>query len=123
VLRRLRVLDILAFVVCVASVAGLSVRAYGQNRGQATSIRVDAPTGSWVYPLDQDRRFEVLGPIGRNVIEIHAGSARVVEADCRDKICISMGAISKPGSWIACLPNQVFVRVLGTDADTDALAY
>ncbi len=36
---------------------------------------------------------------------------------------ITMGAIERPGAWVACLPNRVFLRVLGTDASTDALTY
>ena len=29
------------------------------------------------------------------------------------QVCVHMGAISKPGQWVACLPNKVFVRVRG----------
>jgi hypothetical protein len=121
VLRRLRILDLLAVTLSLAVVGILSVHAYGGSTGGL--VRIDSQSGPEIYPLDQPRTIKVSGPIGTDVIEIRDGAARVVEADCRDKVCIAMGAISRPGAWVACLPNRVFLRVLGTDAAADALSY
>lgn len=121
--RRLRILDLVALLVSAGTVAALSIRAYADQGARATMVQIESPSGTYVYPLDQDRRITVTGPVGRNVIEIRGGEARVVEADCPDKICITMGAIRRPGAWVACLPNRVFLRVLGTDASTDAFSF
>lgn len=121
-LRRLRALDFLAILLSIGAVAALSVRAYGEQ-GAGIRVQIDAEGGSWIYPLDQNRTVTLEGPVGHNVIEIRDGVARVVEADCRDKICVTMGAITRPGSWVACLPNRVFLRVLGADAGSDAVSY
>lgn len=120
--RHLRLFDIAAIVLSLATVATLSAYAYG-GRGAGTLLQIDALGGSWIYPLDEERVLTIEGPVGHVVVRIEGGTARVIEADCRDKVCVTMGAISRPGAWVACLPNHVFVRVLGTDAGSDAVAY
>lgn len=120
--RVFRVIDIAAIALSLAVVVVFSAYAYG-DRGTGTLVQIDAVDGTWVYPLEQERVVTVEGPVGDVIVRIGGGSARVIEADCRDKLCVTMGAISRPGAWVACLPNHVFVRVLGTDAGTDAIAY
>ena len=61
--------------------------------------------------------------VGPTVVAIHGGHVHVAKASCRDRVCVSMGAVSAPGSWIACLPNRVFIRVLGSDTNVDATAF
>lgn len=34
-------------------------------------------------------------------------------SDCPDKVCVSSGKLSKDGEWAACLPNRVFLKVMG----------
>jgi hypothetical protein len=55
----------------------------------------------------------VPGPLGDTVVVIENGSVRVVSSPCPEKICIKTGRISKPGQWIACLPNKVFISIRG----------
>lgn len=121
-LRRLRILDYLALVVSLTCVGALAAYAY-QDRGGATHVLIQGQGGEWIYPLEQDREVAVEGPVGRTVVAIHEGHVHVAEASCRDKVCISMGAVSTPGAWIACLPNRVFIRVLGSDTQTDATSF
>jgi hypothetical protein len=66
----------------------------------------------------------VKGPLGETVVVISGGKARVEDSPCPDKLCVHMPAISKPGQWIACLPNRVFVRVRGSSGEKiDDLSY
>jgi hypothetical protein len=122
VLRRLKLLDYLAIVISLGCVGALAAYAYQGHEG-ATAVLIQAQGGQWIYSLDQDREITVEGPVGDTTIGIHAGGVRVVEASCRDKVCVSMGTISTPGSWIACLPNRLFIRIQGNDAQTDATAF
>jgi len=122
VLRRLKIFDYVAIVASLASVGGLAAYAY-QDRGGGTQVQIESPYGQWIYPLNQDREVTIEGSQGSNTVVIHAGAARVVEASCRDKVCISMGAIATPGAWVACLPNRLLIRILGSSAGTDATAF
>ena len=121
-LKRLRLLDFIALVLSFACVGVLGAHAY-RGRGAGTELLIEAQGARWIYPLDQDREITIDGPLGETVIAIQAGKARVIEATCRDKICISMGAISAPGAWVACLPNRLFLRIAGTDERADAVSY
>jgi hypothetical protein len=109
---RLRLLDYIAFFLSLAVVGGFALFAYaGNDRG--TDVVIEASGTQWIYPLDVNRRELVKGPLGDTVVVIQGGVASVEDSPCRDKLCVHMPAISKPGQWIACLPNKVFLRVRG----------
>jgi hypothetical protein len=120
---KLRLLDYLVIILSIAVVGGFSVFAYA-GKGKGGDVVIEAGGERWIYSLAADRREEVRGPLGTTVVVIREGKAAVVDSPCPDKLCVHMPAVSKPGQWIACLPNRVFVRVRGTDAQkTDDTAY
>jgi len=109
---KLRPLDYIALFLALLVVGGFSLFAYaGRDRGG--DVVIEASGSQWIYPLDVNRRELVKGPLGDTVVVIQGGAASVEDSPCRDKLCVHMPAISKPGQWIACLPNRVFVRVRG----------
>ncbi len=108
----LKALDLAALAAALAVIALVSVRAYGGRVGAAV-VHLRGPGREWVFPLGEDRTVTVSGPLGDNIVEIRGGTVRVLSAPCRDKLCIKMGAIARPGQWIACLPNLVFLDVQG----------
>lgn len=70
-------------------------------------------------PLSEDTEFTVNCENGYNVITIRDGKISVSEADCPDKVCMSMGEISG-GTPIVCLPHRLEIRVVNGKNDTDA---
>ena len=74
-------------------------------RVKASSIRC--------VSLDSEATVHVPGPLGDTVVAIRDGAVEVLSSPCPEKICIKTGKVSKPGQWIACLPNKVFVAVQG----------
>ncbi|MFO0753703.1 MAG: NusG domain II-containing protein [Thermodesulfovibrionales bacterium] len=68
----------------------------------------------YAVPLSADRTVEVEGPLGRTVIEIRHGRARVTDSPCRNRICMHQGWI-RSGA-VVCLPNRVMMRVTGAEA-------
>ena len=112
---KIRLLDYVALSLSLLVVGGFSVFAYaGRDRGG--DVVIEASGTQWIYPLDVNRRELVKGPLGDTVVVIQGGKASVEDSPCPDKLCVHMPAISRPGQWIACLPNRVFVRVRGNDA-------
>jgi len=67
------------------------------------------------YSLSEDRTVTI-GEGAYNVLEISHGAAAVVEANCGDHTCVRMGAISREGETIVCLPHRLIVRVEGGEA-------
>jgi len=121
---RPRPLDYLALAISVFAVVAVSIYAYGTDRS-ASQVSIQTDDGTFLYPLDEDRRVTVTGPIGETVLEIHDEEVHVESSPCRDKICIAAGWLSSAGQWTACLPNRVFVRVGGSpdEDEVDAQTY
>ena len=121
---KLRPLDLVAVVVAVFAVVGVSLFAYG-NDAAPTGVKIQGDTGEFLYPLGDDRLIEVEGPIGHTDVQIEGNRVRVIESPCRDKICIAAGWQANTGDWTACLPNRVFVRVEGGERSdgVDAQTY
>jgi len=66
------------------------------------------------YPLHQDRTVEIPGPLGKTIVRIKEGRARIESSPCPNKICIHMGEFGTEGGILVCVPNEVVVRV-GSD--------
>ena len=48
------------------------------------------------------------------------GSIAFLESDCPDKVCIHAGKLRQVGEMAACLPNEVYMKIVGAIADPDA---
>jgi hypothetical protein len=120
---RLRCLDVLALLMSLGAAGSMSGFAYARV-GKAPEVVIDAAGDRWIYPLGEDRQVTVTGPLGAEVITIRGGQAYVESSPCPNKLCVLQGRISRPGQWIACLPNRVFISIEGkTDGDLDATSY
>jgi hypothetical protein len=121
---RLRILDVVIAVAAAGAIAIAAAAAWGPGGGQASAV-LKGRDGEWVYPLSPDRELRVAGPLGDTVVEIRGKSVSIADSPCRNKTCIAAGSIGKPGQWLACLPNEVFVSIEGRRADggVDASVY
>jgi hypothetical protein len=120
---RVSALDIAAFVLALAVAALMAVRVYSGRSG-TPEVHVRSPSQEWILPLDTDRIEEVPGPLGNTVVAIRQGQVRVLSSPCTEKICVKSGAISRPGQWIACLPNGVIVDIRGSTREkVDAYSF
>jgi hypothetical protein len=123
ILMKLKALDFLAILLSLLAVSAFSIAAYAGN-DTAQDVVIEASGTRWIYPLNADRQERVAGPLGDTVVIIKGGRAFVEDSPCPDKLCVHMPAISRPGQWIGCLPNRVFVRVRGgSGQDIDELSY
>jgi len=115
--------DWILLLVSILLVVFLTLQSMG-DRGGAPIVRIEGEEESWVYPLDADIQVEVEGPLGHTHIHIHDGAVWVSDSPCTQKVCIAAGQISAPGTFIACLPNMVLVRIEGRqEGEVDGLAF
>ena len=56
-------------------------------------------------------------------IEIKDSAVGFVKSDCRDKICIDGGMLSKVGEQSACVPNGTVINIEGAQSDIDVISY
>ncbi|MDX2495213.1 MAG: NusG domain II-containing protein [Desulfuromusa sp.] len=74
----------------------------------------------FVAPLDKDQRVELEGPFGITILQIKDGGARVISSPCAQKVCIRMGEARHAGDLLACVPNQLVIRIEGDGKGEDA---
>ena len=67
------------------------------------------------YALSEDLLLTI-GEDEYNTLQIKDGAAAVIEANCGDHTCVRMGAVSRDGETIVCLPHHLIVRVEGGEA-------
>ncbi len=108
---RPRLLDYVSLLIGILVVLAVSLQVYGASGSGTPQVLIQGSDRTWVYPLGTDLQVHVPGPLGDTDVIIRDGRVFVSESPCTEKICIATGAISSPGSWIACLPNRVFVKV------------
>lgn len=61
--------------------------------------------------LSVDCQIPIQTNQGYNLFQIENRVASVVEADCRDQICVEHVGISKKGETIVCLPHKLIVEI------------
>lgn len=109
-----KLLDIIVFFFALAASGLTSVIVYSTKEGKSF-VHIKNSSEEWILPLDRACTYSVDGPLGETIIEVHDGSVRVLSSPCQEKICIKSGSISRPGQWIACLPNRIFITIKGRD--------
>jgi hypothetical protein len=111
-MQKLKPLDVVIAALAAGLVLFLFIRIYSTPADNASVvIRVNEDT--WRYSLDVDREIAVPGPLGETFVHIENGQAHVEESPCKNKFCIAAGEINRPGEWIVCLPNEVFIMIEG----------
>ena len=72
-------------------------------------------------PLDTDAEYVVDGDY-QNTVTIKDGAAFFSSATCPNNDCVHAGRLMKAGQLAVCLPNGVTLRIVGAEADVDAIA-
>lgn len=105
-------LMLIAIVVLVA-LGGFAVTRMLEPRSVSTvQVTVD---GRVVLskPLAADGTYEIPQADGSlNVIEVKEGGVRMIEANCRDGVCISQGETRRAAKTIVCLPHKLVVQLV-----------
>ena len=84
----------------------------GFSKGDWVVVTVDQKE-TIRFPLDQDQKTHVKGPLGLTEIEVKNGRARIIRSPCKNKVCIKSGYIRYADRLAACIPNRVVVRIVG----------
>ena len=71
------------------------------------------------YSLACTTTIEIVNEYGTNVIAIDDGRVSVIDADCKDGICVATAAISRTNEQIVCLPHRLVIEVRGEADDME----
>lgn len=73
--------------------------------------------------LSEPQVIEIRTEKGYNFLKIEEGRILMLEADCRDQICVNTVPATQPGDTIVCLPHEVIVQIKGSsEGGLDAVA-
>ena len=113
---------LIAAAFITAAILFLCLNTFNGNRGDYVQIEVGGETAE-MLSLDADTLYDIKTENGiTNTLEISNGKAKMIYADCPDKICVNHKSISKNGEAIICLPNKVVVTVISDNEEIDGVA-
>ena len=69
------------------------------------------------YSLAVDGKYSLNN--GSNLLIIENGRAKMIDANCPDKLCIKEGWVKYTGQCITCLPNKLTVTVVSGDSSVE----
>lgn len=84
-------------------------------------ITVDGELFQTVELTTDAQDIEIRTERGYNLLRIYDQGIEVIDADCRDGICKSYGFIQRVGQTIVCLPNRVFIEIIGDSSKGDGI--
>lgn len=109
---------ILIFVLLIAAFIIFILIRVSAHPGSVAAVYEDGvKTGE--YSLSEDGYYTIETASGENVLVVEDGSARMISADCPDKLCVNMGAIKNQGENIICLPHKLVIQIEGDKASVD----
>ena len=103
--------SLLALFLVLYLIQRLSSASYEEASSLKAVIRIG---GEKVHTmdLDHDETYTVKTPDGHyNVVVVENHCVRVLEADCRNQVCVKTGQIRYPGEVIACMPHEMILDI------------
>ena len=113
--KALRDFCLVLFFLLLSGVLILVVKGF-QKEGGAVVVAVNG-VEIGRYSLALDGQYSLNG--GSNTLVIEKGRAKVLDADCPDKLCVKEGWVEYTGQCITCLPNKLTVTVVSGDTSVD----
>ncbi len=113
-LKRKHDLLLAMVILLLAGILYLFLRPGGSGAWAVVTVDGDETAR---YALGEEQTVTI-GDADYNVLAIRQGAAEIVEANCGDHTCIRMGAISREGETIVCLPHRLVVRIEGGEASS-----
>ena len=116
-------LFLIGLLLLVGAGSLLAVHFMEKQKGAFVCVTVDgAVYGNYELSKVQDIPIKVHG-IVTNTLQIAQEEAKMIQADCPDRLCVHQRAIAGQGETIVCLPNKIVVEVKGEhDAEFDSIA-
>ena len=69
---------------------------------------------------NNDNEYIVKGSESELTIIVNDNGIKVLDSGCSDKVCVNQGYISSSNRTITCLPNKVYIKLVGGE-EVDAI--
>ncbi len=104
---RLLIITVLAAAAASFFVVGAALGAGAQ--GKHVIVKVDGVITDR-FSLDEPTTVTIRGRSGTCRLRIDGGSARIIDSDCPNGLCMAGGSIEETGQSIVCLPHRIVVE-------------
>ncbi|MGM9969271.1 MAG: NusG domain II-containing protein [Anaeroplasma sp.] len=65
--------------------------------------------------LDENNEYIIQGEISELIIIVSDGKIKVKESGCENQYCVLDGYISRENEVIVCLPNHIYIKIIGSE--------
>lgn len=103
-------LDVVLILLIIIATIAVMLSFWSSDVGNKVVITVNEEIIG-EYSLSTKLTKEIKTEYGSNTLIISKGECYIINADCRDGICVSRGKISKIGESIVCLPHKMIVEI------------
>lgn len=119
--------DIMIAALLIVALAWFGYSALGGSRSHEeaafASIYVNGEHYDTVALTEEEYEIEIRSERGYNRLKVSNYGIEMVESDCPDHICIGFGHVHSVNEKIVCLPNRVFVEIIGPDDEEGVDAF
>jgi hypothetical protein len=115
---------IITVVIIIASIF-FGINKYNEKMAENDVLYVEINVDGKLYKRVnlQAKEEIVINGHGTNTIKVDSGTVEMTHSDCPDKVCVKTGKISRVGRSIVCLPNKVYVEIVGKkEGEVDAVS-
>ena len=123
-MKLIKKMDIVIIIILlvISFIPYIMLKSYqsGYNGDNYAVISIDGKEQKRVELTDGlDEEFMFESSYGINKVVIHDGKIGIVDANCKDEICIREGFIGKVGERIVCLPNRLVIVIVGEQKNNE----
>lgn len=102
-------------LIGVLIVAGMMV-VVSQHLNKQEGSQVEITVDGEVYKklnLNKDEEVRIPCEGGHyNIVQVRNGAVDMLEADCKNQVCVKSARIDEVGETIVCLPHKVIVKII-----------
>lgn len=114
--------DLISAVVIVLVCVLLLYIGKAKTENPTAKIYVDSKCIDTIALNDVQKNYQ-LEPIKNVIVEVTKGKIRFKNSDCKDKLCVKSGWLSKNNDTAACLPKKVVISVSSGSSNFDVMTY
>lgn len=114
--------DIISAVVIIVVCLLILYIGKAKTENPTAKIYVDSKCVYTIVLNDVKKNYQ-LEPIKNVLVEVKKGKIRFINSDCKDKLCVKSGWLSKNNDTAACLPKKVVISVSSGSSDFDVMTY
>lgn len=83
-------------------------------------LYISSPDAEYEYDLGKNQVVSIDGIIGKTTVVIKDKTVCISDSPCPNKTCVTSGKISKPGQWLSCAPNKIFVIIKNKNENAES---